>query len=123
MIGFVDWRMRASSSAPSIAATTSCARDCASRDGSPARISTGQGFARVTTGALFDLEAAREAGYFDYVVDAAHLDNAAADAARRLYALDATSYAATKARVNGPLIRAIGAAWAAEGQRTWGRAA
>ena len=84
---------------------------------------TAPGFARVTTGALFEPDEARSAGYFDYVVDPAHLSDSVSDAARRLYALDASSYAATKARVNGPLIRAIQEAWANEGSRTWGRAA
>ena len=51
------------------------------------------------------------------------LDEAVGDAARRLYGLDPASYVATKARINGPLIRAIDEAWSAEGPRTWGRAA
>jgi enoyl-CoA hydratase len=84
---------------------------------------TGPGFARVTSGALFGPAEAQAVGYLDYVVEAAHLDRAVGDAARQLYALDAASYAATKTRVNGPLIRAIGEAWTAEGPRTWGRAA
>jgi enoyl-CoA hydratase len=83
---------------------------------------TGPGYARVTSGALFDPDGARAAGYLDYVVDATHLDESVSEAAQQLYALDPASYVATKARVNAPLIRAIGAAWAAESSRTWGRA-
>jgi enoyl-CoA hydratase len=84
---------------------------------------TGPGYARISTGALLEPDDARAAGYLDHVVDAAHLERAVSEAARRLYAIDLDSYAATKARMNGALVRAIGEAWAAEGPRTWGRAA
>jgi enoyl-CoA hydratase len=84
---------------------------------------TACGYARITSGALFGPDEARAAGYLDYVVEPAHLLATVGEAARRLYALDPASYVATKARINGPLIRAIGEAWEAEGARTWGRAA
>jgi enoyl-CoA hydratase len=68
---------------------------------------TPPGFARVTTGTLFAPEEALRAGYLDRVLDAGQLDGAVQEEARRLRALDATSFAATKARVNEHALGAI----------------
>jgi enoyl-CoA hydratase len=72
------------------------------------------GFARVASGALFAPEEALRLGYLDRVLEAGELDRAAGEEAARLQALDATAFAATKARINASALRAIGSAIAEE---------
>jgi enoyl-CoA hydratase len=57
-------------------------------------------FARIQSAAMFTPADAVAAGYLDAVVDADSLEEAVRAEAVRLCALDATSFAATKARVN-----------------------
>ena len=68
------------------------------------------GFARIPSAALFGPEDALRLGYLDRVVAADALAEAAREEADRLRALDAPSFAATKARINERALRAIGAA-------------
>jgi enoyl-CoA hydratase len=71
---------------------------------------TPPGFARVTSGALFDPVEAQQLGYVDRVVEPGLLDDTARELAGQLAALDMPSYAATKARINGKACEAIRAA-------------
>lgn len=71
---------------------------------------TPAGFARVTTGAMFEPEAARHFGYLDRVVEADDLPGAVREEALRLRALDMSSFAATKLRINEQALAAIRAA-------------
>jgi enoyl-CoA hydratase len=71
---------------------------------------TPPGFARIASAALFAPEEALRLGYLDRVVDAVELPAAVDEEARRLRALDAASFAATKARANEPTLRAVRAA-------------
>lgn len=71
---------------------------------------TPPGFARLTTGAMFSPEEARHFGYVDRLLAPDALDAAADEEMQRLRALDAASFAATKARVNGAAADAIAAA-------------
>jgi enoyl-CoA hydratase len=64
-------------------------------------------FARVQSAAMLSPEDAVAAGYLDAVVDAESLDAAVRAEAVRLGALDATSFAATKARVNERALAAV----------------
>jgi len=68
------------------------------------------GFARIQSAALFGPEDALRLGYLDRVVAADALAEAARAEADRLRALDAKSFAATKARINERALQAIGAA-------------
>jgi enoyl-CoA hydratase len=65
------------------------------------------GFARVTTGAMFDPQQAEKAGYLDYVVSADAFAGRCKATARQLLTLDATAYRATKERINAPVRAAI----------------
>jgi enoyl-CoA hydratase len=71
---------------------------------------TPQGFARISSAALFDPEEAARLGYLDRVLPAEALETAAAEEAERLRALDRPAFQATKARVNARAIQAIGSA-------------
>jgi enoyl-CoA hydratase/carnithine racemase len=71
---------------------------------------TPPGFARIATAAMLAPEEARQAGYLDRVLDVEQLDAAAREEAARLRALDMPSFAATKARLNEPVLKAIRAA-------------
>jgi enoyl-CoA hydratase len=72
---------------------------------------TPPGFARVAAALMFAPEDAVRVGYLDRVLaDAGALADAAQAEAARLRALDAPSFAATKARANAPALRAIRAA-------------
>ena len=66
-----------------------------------------QGFAKLTTAAMFGPEEAMRLGYLDRVVDASELDAAVDAEVARVRMLDMTSYVATKARVNEHAITAI----------------
>ena len=68
------------------------------------------GFARVASAALFAPEEALRLGYLDRVLAADELERAVDEEAARLRALDPPSFAATKARINANLLRAVGAA-------------
>jgi enoyl-CoA hydratase len=72
---------------------------------------TPPGFAQVTTAPMFDPEEARRLGYLDRVVEPAALADAVHAEAERLRALDARSFAATKARINERALAAIRAAF------------
>lgn len=56
---------------------------------------------------FFDVESARDAGFFDEVVDPARLEERAAEQAAAYLALDLRAHAATKRRIRGPLVRHI----------------
>jgi enoyl-CoA hydratase len=71
---------------------------------------TPPGFVRITTAAMFAPEEALRLGYLDRVLAPAELDAAVREEAARLQALDAASFAATKARINERAIAAIRAA-------------
>jgi enoyl-CoA hydratase len=71
---------------------------------------TPSGFARITSGAMFDPEEALRLGYLDRVVAADALDAVVREEAARLRALDMPSFAATKARINERALHAIRAA-------------
>jgi enoyl-CoA hydratase len=73
-----------------------------------------QGFARITTAAMFAPEEALRLGYVDRVLEPAALDAAVSEEAARLRTLDMPSYAATKARINESALAAIRAAVEAE---------
>lgn len=75
---------------------------------------TAPGFARLTTGALFPPDEARNFGYVDRIVAAGQADAAIHAEVERLLALDMPSFVATKARVNGHAVQAIREAVAAE---------
>ena len=68
---------------------------------------TPQGFARISTGAMFGPEEAQRLGYVDRVLPAAELEAAVKSEAERLRALDRPSFVATKARINERAIAAI----------------
>ncbi len=72
------------------------------------------GFARVSAGTLFNPQDALRVGYVDAVVPPHQLDAAVNEEAKRLTTLDASSFTATKQRVNEHAIRAIAAAMATE---------
>lgn len=61
----------------------------------------------VTLSEFFDVESARDAGFFDEVVDPARLEERAAEQAAAYLALDLRAHAATKRRIRGPLVRHI----------------
>lgn len=61
----------------------------------------------VTLSEFFDVESARDAGFFDDVVDPARLEERAAEQAAAYLALDLRAHAATKRRIRGPLVRHI----------------
>jgi enoyl-CoA hydratase len=71
---------------------------------------TPQGFARITTGAMFAPEEALRLGYLDRVFDADQLAGAVQEEAARLRKLDLPSFTATKARINERVLHAIRAA-------------
>ena len=71
---------------------------------------TPPGFARVTTAPMFAPDEARRLGYLDRVLPRGELDAAVDEEAERLRALDMSSYAGTKARVNARVLDAIAAA-------------
>ena len=71
---------------------------------------TPQGFARITTGAMFAPEEALRLGYLDRVFDADQLAGAVQEEAARLRKLDLPSFTATKARINERALHAIRAA-------------
>lgn len=75
---------------------------------------TPPGFARITTAAMFPPEEALRLGYLDRVLAAGDLPDAVEQEVARLRALDAPSFAATKARINERALEAIGAAVAEE---------
>lgn len=68
---------------------------------------TPQGFAKITTAAMFGPDEALRLGYLDRVVDPALLGEAVDAEVARVRSLDMTSYVATKARVNEQAITAI----------------
>ena len=68
---------------------------------------TPPGFARITTATLFAPEEALRLGYLDRVLNADQIEGAAREEATRLRALDMSSFAATKARINAPVLYAI----------------
>jgi enoyl-CoA hydratase len=68
------------------------------------------GFARIPSAALFGPEEALRLGYLDRVVAADALAAAGREEAARLRALDAPSFAATKARINERVLGAVRAA-------------
>ena len=68
---------------------------------------TPPGFARITSAAMFAPEEALRLGYLDRVLEADRLAEAVREEATRLRALDMPSFAATKARINEPALRAI----------------
>jgi enoyl-CoA hydratase len=68
---------------------------------------TPPGFARITTAPMFAPEEALRLGYLDRVVDADELAKAVREEASRLRALDMTSFAATKARINERALNAV----------------
>jgi enoyl-CoA hydratase len=72
------------------------------------------GFARVASGALFPPEEALRLGYLDRVLSPEALEGEVLAEAQRLRDLDQPSFAATKARINAPVLRAIAAAVADE---------
>jgi enoyl-CoA hydratase len=65
------------------------------------------GLARVATAAMFAPEEALRLGYLDRLARPETLDAELREEARRLRALDAPSFTATKARANAPAIAAI----------------
>jgi enoyl-CoA hydratase len=65
------------------------------------------GFARIQSAALFAPEDAQRLGYLDRVLAAGELAAAVEEEALRLRALDAPSFAATKARINEQALRAV----------------
>lgn len=71
---------------------------------------TPAGVMRVSTGAMFKPKEAARLGYLDYVVQAEDLDRAVREEVQRLQKLDMKSYELTKARLNRPLLAAIGEA-------------
>lgn len=71
---------------------------------------TKPGFARITTAAMFAPEEALQLGYVDRVLAPDALERAVQEEAKRLLALDMTSYVATKARIHGDARHAIRAA-------------
>jgi enoyl-CoA hydratase len=71
---------------------------------------TAPGFARIATAPMFAPEEALRLGYLDRVVAADALAGAVQEEATRLRALDAPSFAATKARINERALRAVRAA-------------
>jgi enoyl-CoA hydratase len=71
---------------------------------------TAPGFARITTAPMFAPEEALRLGYLDRVLETGPLEDAVQEEASRLRALDAASFAATKARVNDRAIHAVRAA-------------
>lgn len=68
---------------------------------------TPQGFARISTGAMFGPDEAQRLGYLDRVLPADELEAAVKAEAERLRALDRPSFVATKARINERAIAAI----------------
>lgn len=72
------------------------------------------GFARIPSAAMFAPEEALRLGYLDRVLEPDELDAAVDEEAARLRALDMTSFAATKARVHGRALAAIGEAFEGE---------
>ena len=79
---------------------------------------TPQGFARISSAALFGPEEAMRLGYLDRVLGADELPGAAAEEAARLRSLDRTAFSATKARVNERALQAIRAATSDEFRST-----
>jgi enoyl-CoA hydratase len=75
---------------------------------------TPQGFARISSAALFGPEEALRLGYLDRVLAAEDLEAAATEEAARLRALDPTAFSATKARINERALDAIRAATESE---------
>ena len=71
---------------------------------------TPPGFARITSAAMFAPEEALRLGYLDRVLPPDELAEAVEEEARRLRALDAPSFAATKARINAQTLHAVRAA-------------
>ena len=65
------------------------------------------GFARIQSAALFAPEDALRLGYLDRVLATGELAAAVEEEALRLRALDAPSFAATKARINEQALRAV----------------
>ncbi len=61
----------------------------------------------VTLSEYFDVESARQAGFFDEVVDTAELQTRAEDQAEKLLALDKWAHTASKRRIRAALIRKI----------------
>jgi enoyl-CoA hydratase len=72
------------------------------------------GFARVASAALFAPDDALRLGYLDRVLSAGELASAVEEEARRLRALDAPSFVATKARINERALHAVRTAIEAE---------
>jgi enoyl-CoA hydratase len=61
----------------------------------------------VTLSETFDVEAAREAGFFDELVDTVDLEARARACADHFLALDRAAHTASKQRIRGSLIRKI----------------
>jgi len=83
---------------------------------------TPPGFARITTGPMFDPEEAVRLGYLDRVVSADHLDAAVDEEVDRLTALHMAHFEATKPRINEQVIRAVRSAADSELAEMAGRA-
>lgn len=66
-----------------------------------------QGFARVSTAALFDPMQAQRLGYVDRVTDADRIDAETAEEVERLGALDAAAFVETKSRINARACEAV----------------
>jgi len=64
-------------------------------------------FSRANAATMFSPRQALRAGYLDEVVEAAELDNAVRSETMRLRNLDMPSFAATKAKINADVIRAV----------------
>ena len=75
---------------------------------------TPPGLALVTTAGMFAPETAAALGYLDQVVPEEVLTEAVMREAERVRALDMPSYAATKARINETVLRAVRAAIASD---------
>jgi enoyl-CoA hydratase len=71
---------------------------------------TPPGFARIATAPMFAPEEALQLGYLDRVLSAGELPAAIEEEVARLRALDAPSFAATNARINGRALEAVAAA-------------
>jgi enoyl-CoA hydratase len=79
------------------------------------------GFARITTAPLFAPDEALRLGYLDRVLEADQLEGAVREEASRLRALDAPSFAATKARINERALEAVRTAASEEMHQLAGR--
>lgn len=82
---------------------------------------TPPGFARITTGIMFDPFEAMQMGYLDRVVPADQLNEALARELERLRALDMSHFVPTKIRINEQVLRAVETALDQEIAAVYGR--